>query len=207
MKLSKLLRTKLFLAILLLWGNMVLGQVHWETFSGNLFTNNATTMYFDSTDNSLYISGYYERQDGSREITNRIIRINQNKTIDTLPAFNGLRYVDAIIKWNGKLYVGGSDVFVLENNTWRKVDNSDPYAPAIGVYSFCEYKGNLIIGGVFIDSSFNGVHGESHVVSYDGTHFTRFMGEDSVISSGGIINSIVEYNGKLIIAGNFAGFP
>lgn len=67
-------------------------------------------MYYDSTDNSLYVSGYYERQDGSSQVTNRILRVNHDESIDTLPAFDHLHYVDAIIKWNGKLYVGGSNI-------------------------------------------------------------------------------------------------
>lgn len=48
--------------------------------------------------------------------------------------------------------------------------------PAVHACSFCPYNGKLIIGGIFTDSSFNGIHGESHVVSYDGNNFSHFMG-------------------------------
>jgi len=203
---------KINLVVLLLLGLQLLGyaqKTSWQSYPRDLFQGAVSAMYNDPDDGSLYVAGVHEINPIDRYIISRVVRINPDKSIDTLPQFpQNYEVINCFYKWQGRLYAGGEwHIYRFEGNAWTILDDVKQYMAPLSAYSFIEYQGQLIVGGIFDSGSFKGIKEEAHLVAFDGLRFTRFMGEDTVISQGGIINALEIYKGELIVGGNFNAFP
>lgn len=203
--LSSLKNSLLLIGLLCCLGRQASAQSAWATYPTNMFYGSVTNLYNDTASGILYAVGSYVN-DSTSILSNRILRIYPDGHYDTLaPLPNNWADAHVMTAWKGELYVGGSELYKYSLSGWQRIDNAPLYKPNVSVYTFIEYQNQLLIGGIFADSSFNGVQGEAYVVAYDGTHFTRFRRDDTVFRPGTIINDFEIYKGELIVGGNFEG--
>jgi trimeric autotransporter adhesin len=119
----------------------------------------------------------------------------------------------ALTEWNGNLYaagifaqVGGATVQCLaewDGSSWSAVGANEVLdSSAMGIFSLCVYNGNLYMGGAF--KTVDGIT-VNNIAEWNGTTWSPLGSGIHIIDSTSTdaVNSMIVYNGSLVVGGNF----
>ena len=153
--------------------------------------NFVRNFYADPEDGSLYMSGHIRKTSAYEAI---VLKWN-GKEMNVLSA-SGQTITGPMIKYKGKLYVGGGGLTRFDGKKWEKID-STPY-PEINC--FLIYQGKLLVGG-----KFSTIAGQKITTAalFDGEKWSSLYRLDTVIDGDWAIYGAAEYKGELYLSGNF----
>jgi hypothetical protein len=194
--------------------SFVKSQTNWELFD-SATTNNPRILYYDSTDSSLYVGGYFYRFNTNDTIISigkykkgtwsaMGIGMDMFKSDPWSPSNIG-GMVNDIIRYHDTLYVTGefshTDTIPLkglawwDGTAWQQVGTG---LTGVG-HKFKIINSELYLAGTF--ASVNGVPANS-LAKYDGNAWSAVHNLPPFWPSGGnTIYDMEEYNGELYIGG------
>jgi hypothetical protein len=165
----------------------------WESLPLD-FNDFPRVMYYDSVDDVSYIAGAFTQVGND---TCNVVKWDGNSytLLPTCP----LHSISCLIRYNGKLYAGGSGQVNLacwDGNSWTSLDSTNSTL----VLCFLPYQGKLLVGGNFNSIGGSGI---GSVAAWNDTAWSDVYQVDTLLgSSGWSVTSLAEYQDQLYVAGN-----
>jgi hypothetical protein len=215
-------KTPLIVFFILVCSTLTCGQ-NWQSLNGGIGYSGVRSMYADSLEDHLYVSGRFSEVDG--QPIKGIARWNGSNWdslqsgidgMDTVNQFGSFAY--DMVRFNGKLYISGGfaslgNVPAASLGTWdESLWDSLPIQPHLSIYCslgpLFENDGNLYVGGAY--DSIAGLAANSiskwDGISWGSLNFPNFF-PSPIQFTYSIINSICSYDGKIYAAGLIYSVP